>query len=124
MAKSGGMGGMGGGMGGMGGFNLGDMGGLLKQAQDMQKKMAKVQEELKERVVEAASGGGMVKAQANGKKEILSIKISKEVVDPNDLGMLEDLVVAAVNQALKKANELHEKELGKVTGGLNLPGMM
>ena len=123
MAKGGGAGGgMGGGMGGLP-FNLGDMGGILKQAQEMQRKMARVQEELKERVVEAAAGGGMVTAQANGQQELLSVKISKEVVDPNDLAMLEDLVVAAVNGALKKAKELHEKELGKVTGGLNLPGL-
>src|SRR5688572_16632758 len=119
----------GGGAGGPGGlpFNLGDMGGILKQAQDMQRKMAKITEELKERVVEASSGGGMVTAQASGAKELVGIKISKECVDPNDLGMLEDLVVAAVNQALKKANELHEKDMAKVTGGLGggmgLPGM-
>lgn len=117
MAK-GGPGGAGG-----GGFNLGGMGDILKQAQDMQKRMAKAQEDLKERVVEASAGGGMVTAQANGRQELLTVKISKEVVDPNDLGMLEDLVVAAVNQALKKARELHEKELGKITGGLNIPGM-
>lgn len=110
--------------GGGGGFNMGGMGDILKQAQDMQKRMAKVQEDLKERVVEASSGGGMVTAQANGRQELMSIKISKECVDPNDLAMLEDLVVAAVNQAMKKAKELHEKELGKITGGLNLPGMM
>jgi DNA-binding YbaB/EbfC family protein len=107
-----------------GGFNFGGMGDILKQAQDMQKRMAKVQEELKERVVEASAGGGMVTAQANGQQELMAIKISKDCVDPNDLGMLEDLVIAAVNQALKKAKELHEKELGKITGGLNLPGLM
>jgi DNA-binding YbaB/EbfC family protein len=116
MAKSG--------MGGAGGFNLGGMGDILKQAQDMQRRMQKVQEELKERVVEFAAGGGMVSAQANGAQELLSVKISKDVVDPNDIGMLEDLVVAAVNGVLKKANELNQKELGKVTGGLNIPGLM
>ena len=111
-------------MKGGGGFNpMGGMGDILKQAQDMQKKMAKVQEELKERVVEFASGGGMVTAQANGAQELVSIKIKKDVVDPSDVGMLEDLVVAAVNGALKKAHELHQKELGKVTGGLNIPGL-
>ncbi len=109
---------------GGGGFNLGGMGDILRQAQDMQKKMAKVQEELKERVVEFASGGGMVTAQANGAQELVAVKISKDVVDPGDIGMLEDLVVAAVNGALKKAHELHQKEIGKVTGGLNIPGLM
>jgi DNA-binding YbaB/EbfC family protein len=109
---------------GAGGFNLGDMGGILKQAQEMQRKMAKAQEDLKERVVEGSAGGGMVTAQANGQQELLTVRISKEVVDPNDLGMLEDLVVAAVNQALKKAKDLHERELGKITGGLNLPGLV
>lgn len=117
MAKSGG--------GGMpGGF---DLSGMMKTAQDMQQKMKKVTEELKERVVEASSGGGMVTAQATGAKELVGLKISKDCVDVNDLGMLEDLVIAAVNQAMKKANELHEKELAKVTGGLGglggLPGM-
>ncbi len=106
-----------------GGFNLGDIGGLLKQAQEMQRRMARVQEELKERVVEFAAGGGMVVAQANGQLEIVAIKIAKEVVDPNDVGMLEDLVAAAVNGALKKANELHQREIAKVTGGLGLPGL-
>lgn len=113
----------GGGAGGASGFNLGGMGDILKQAQEMQRRMAKAEEDLKERVVEASAGGGMVTAQANGKQELLTLRISKEVVDPNDLGMLEDLVVAAVNQALKKAKELHEKELGKITGGLSLPGL-
>lgn len=109
---------------GAGGFNLGGMGDILKQAQDMQRRMAKVQEELKERVVEFAAGGGMVTAQANGAQELLLLKISKEVVDPNDVGMLEDLVVAAVNGVMKKASELNSKELGKITGGLNIPGIM
>jgi hypothetical protein len=107
-----------------GGFDLSNLGGILKQAQDMQKKMASVQKDLKDRVVEGTAGGGMVTASANGQQELLAVKISKDVVDPNDVGMLEDLIVAAVNQALKKAKELHEKELGKVTGGLNLPGLM
>ncbi|MHC4831868.1 MAG: YbaB/EbfC family nucleoid-associated protein [Planctomycetota bacterium] len=108
----------------MQGFDLGDMGGIFKQAQDMQKKMKGIQRELKERVVEASAGGGLVTAQANGAQELVTIKISKEVVDPEDIEMLEDLVVAAVNQSLKKASELREREMGKVTGGLNLPGLM
>ena len=110
--------------GGGGGFSLGGMGDMLRQAQDMQRKMAKVQEEMKERVVEFGAGGGMVTAQANGAQELLSVKISKECVDPNDVGMLEDLVVAAVNGALKKAAELNQKEMSKITGGLNIPGLM
>ncbi len=107
--------------GGFGG--LGDMGAILRQAQEMQRKMQKVEEDLKERVVEGSSGGGMVTAQANGKQEVLALKISKDVVDPNDVAMLEDLVIAAVNQALKKSQELMKKEMGKVTGGLGLPGL-
>jgi hypothetical protein len=99
------------------------MGGLLRTAQDMQKKMAKVQEDLKERVVEGSAGGGMVTAQANGRQELLVVKISKDVVDPTDISMLEDLVVAAVNQALKKSQELMQKEMAKVTGGLSMPGL-
>jgi len=106
-----------------GGFNLGGMGDILKQAQDLQKRMLKLQDEMKERVVEGSAGGGMVTAQVNGRQELLSVKISKEVVDPNDVSMLEDLVVAAVNQGLKKAAELSKKELGKLTGGMPVPGL-
>jgi hypothetical protein len=104
-------------------FNLGDMGGIIKQAQEMQKRMQKMKKELKDRVVEAGSGGGMVTAFANGAREIVKLKISKEVVDPGDVEMLEDLVVAACNAALKKAEELNQQELQKVTGGLNVPGL-
>jgi hypothetical protein len=109
---------------GPGGFNLGDLGGLFKQAQDMQRRILKIQEELKERVVEFAAGGGMVSAQANGEGELVALKVQKDVVDPSDVGMLEDLVVAAVNGALKKAKELRDREMAKITGGLGgLPGM-
>lgn len=94
-----------------------------KQAQVMQKKMEEMQRELKERVVEASSGGGMVTAQMNGRQELLSVKIDPEVVDPKDVEMLEDLVVAAVNQATKKSQELYEQEMAKLTGGLNIPGL-
>ncbi len=94
-----------------------------KQAQAMQKKMEQMQHELKERVVEASSGGGMVTAKMNGRQELLSVKIDPEVVDPNDVEMLEDLVVAAVNQAAKKSQELYEQEMAKLTGGLNIPGL-
>lgn len=99
------------------------MGNILKQAQQMQKKMAKIQEDLKERVVDATAGGNMVKALVNGNKELLKVEIDPEVLDPDDVEMLEDLVVAAVNQAMKKAEELREKEMNKATGGMmgNLP---
>ena len=108
---------------GFGGGGLGDLGGLMKQAQKMQKEMARIQEELKERVVEANAGGGMVKVAVNGAQEIVSIKIDPEVIDPDDKEMLEDLILAAVTQGLKKAKELAEEEMSKVTGGLKLPGL-
>lgn len=94
-----------------------------KQAQKMQKRMEELQQELKERVVEASSGGGMVTVHMNGRQELLNIKIDPEVVDPKEKDMLEDLVVAAVNQAIKKSQQLYEEELGKLTGGLSLPGL-
>lgn len=94
-----------------------------KQAQVMQKKMEEMQRELKERVVEASSGGGMVTAKMNGRQELLAVQIDPEVVDPKDVEMLEDLVVAAVNQASKKSQELYEQEMAKLTGGLNIPGL-
>jgi DNA-binding YbaB/EbfC family protein len=107
----------------MKGFDMGALGDIVKQAQGMQSRMKKLKNELKERVVEASAGGGMVKAQANGARELLAVKIQKDVVDPDDVEMLEDLVTAAVNEALKKAEKMHEDEMSKVTGGLNLPGM-
>jgi hypothetical protein len=97
---------------------------MMKQAQKMQAKIMKIQEEMGERSVEAASGGGMVTVTANGKQEILSIRIEPEVVDPEDVEMLQDLVAAAVNEALKKAQEMMAEEMAKVTGGMNLPGLM
>ena len=99
------------------------LGNLMKQAQMMQEKMQKVQEEAAAKTVEASAGGGMVTVTANGKMEILSIKIEKEAVDPNDVEMLQDLVAAAVNEALRKAQDMMNEEMGKVTGGLGLPGM-
>ncbi|MDQ1271599.1 MAG: nucleoid-associated protein EbfC [Planctomycetota bacterium] len=94
-----------------------------KQAQKMQKQMEELQNDLKERVVEASSGGGMVTVHMNGKQDILSIKIDPEVVDPKDVQMLEDLILSAVSQALKKSQELYQSEMGKVSGGINVPGM-
>lgn len=101
------------------------MGNLLKQAQKAQAQIARIQEELATRTVEASSGGGMVIVQANGRGEILSIKIEKEVIDPTDPDMLQDLIVAAVNEALRKAQEMMQEEMGKLTQGLgiNIPGL-
>jgi len=101
----------------------GNMGGMMKQAQEFQKKMAQVQDDLRTRVVEGAAGGGMVKAQVNGKLELVAIKIDPEVVDPEDTDMLQDLIIAAVAQGTKKAQELAEQEMAKVTGGLSIPGL-
>ncbi len=104
--------------------NLGDMmKQMQKQAVNMQKKMEEVQQDLKERVIDATSGGGMVTVHVNGKQEILSIKIDPEVIDPKDPQMLEDLILAAVSQAMKKAQEMYKDEMGKLTGGINIPGL-
>ena len=102
---------------------MGDMAGMLRQAQKMQKDMARIQEELKERVVEGTSGGGAVKAFVNGQQELLSLKIDPAAVDPKDLSMLEDLVTAAVQNGLKASRELMQAEMQKATGGLGLPGL-
>ena len=106
-----------------GGMPGGNMGNMMKQVQKMQKQMAEMQKDLEEKEVEATAGGGAVKAIVNGKKELLKIVIDKEVVDPDDVEMLQDLILAAVNEAIKTAEEMMEKEMSKVTGGLNLPGM-
>ena len=96
---------------------------MMRQAQLLQKKMAKLQEELAAKEIEASVGGGMVKAIANGKPEIVSVTIEKEVVDPEDVEMLQDLVVSAVNEALTRAKEMSDAEMGRLTGGLKMPGM-
>lgn len=100
-----------------------NMAGMLKQVQKMQENMAKAQEELQKMTVEGSSGGGMVTVTANGKQEILTIKIDPEVVNKDDIEMLEDLIVAAVNQAIERANEMANEHMGKSAGGLlsNLP---
>lgn len=103
---------------------LGDFAGLLKQAQMMQREMARVQEALKERVVEGSAGGGMVSVHVNGGLEVLSVKIHPDVIDKDDKEMLEDLVLAAVKQGVDLARELAKSELGKLTGGLSLPGII
>ncbi len=100
------------------GNKLGD---LMKQAQKLQSQIQKVQEELAETTVEATSGGGMVTVVANGKQEIVSIKIDPEVVNKDDVEMLEDLIVAAVNEARRRAQKLMMNEISKITGGLGIP---
>jgi DNA-binding YbaB/EbfC family protein len=102
---------------------FGDMGSLLKQAQQMQKRMADLDKDLAERILEGSAGGGVIKVFVNGLSEVQAIKIQKSAVDPDDVESLEDLVTAAIRQALGAAKELHKKEMAKVTGGLNLPGM-
>jgi DNA-binding YbaB/EbfC family protein len=97
---------------------------LMKQAQQMQNKMAKMQEEMALKTIEASAGGGMVKVVANGKQEIVSIRIEKEVVDPEDIEMLQDLILAAVNEALAQSQKMVSSEMSKLTGGLNIPGLM
>lgn len=100
-----------------------DMRVLMKQAQQMQARMAETQAKLQEETAEASSGGGMVTVVANGKGELLSVKIKKDVVDPEDVEILEDLVLGAANEALRKTRDRLAEEMGKVTGGMNLPGM-
>lgn len=103
--------------------NFGNMGGMMKQAQQLQKKMLKMQDELATKTVEATAGGGMVKVVANGGQKIESISLEKEVVDPEDIEMLQDLILAAVNDALAKSQEMVSSEMGKLTGGFNIPGL-
>ncbi len=99
-------------------------GNLMRQAQQLHAKMLKVQEEMAGRTAEASAGGGMVTAVANGRQELVSIKIEKEVINPEDVEMLQDLIVAAVNAALKNAQEMLSEEMKKLTGGVSIPGMM
>jgi len=100
-----------------------NMGNLMKQAQQFQAKMAKMQEELGEKTIEASAGGGMVTVVANGRQEIISISIETEVIDPEDAEMLQDLILAAVNDALSRAKNMMNEEMGKLTQGLNLPNV-
>ena len=104
----------------MGGGNMQQ---LARQAQKLQQQLAKKQEEIEAREFEATAGGGMATAKVNGKKELLSLTIKPEAVDPDDVEMLQDLVVAAVNEALRAAGDAMEQELGKMTGGLSMPGL-
>ena len=100
-----------------------NMGNVLAQAQKMQEEMAKAQEALAEKEVAASVGGGVVNVRVNGKKELLEVKIAPDAVDPDDVEMLEDLLVAAVNEAMRKADEMTNDEMGKITGGLSIPGL-
>lgn len=102
---------------------MGNMGNMMKQVQKMQADMARMQEEMKEKTVEATAGGGAIRVVVTGGKELKEIKINPEVVDPEDTEMLEDLMLACINEALRKADELASKEMGKITGGLNIPGL-
>jgi hypothetical protein len=100
------------------------MGDMMKQAQKLQARMLKIQEELAEKTVESAAGGGMIKVVANGRQQLVSIRIEKEVVNPEDVEMLQDLILAAVNDALTKSQEMVAAEMGKLTGGLSIPGLL
>ena len=109
-----------------GGFRPGMGGGMqnmMQQAQRMQANIARVQEELEEKEVEASAGGGVVSAVVSGKKVLKNLTIAQEVVDPDDIEMLQDLIIAAVNEAMAKADQLYEEEMAKVTGGMNLGGL-
>ena len=97
-------------------------GDTMRQAKVLQEKMARIQEELGDKIVESSVGGGMVVARANGRQELLSIALEPEVVDPDDVDMLQDLIVAAVNDVLKRSQEMAAEEMGKLTGGLKMPG--
>ena len=101
-----------------GGGMPGNMGNLMKQAQKMQRQMEEAQKELEEKEVTAAAGGGAVEVTVSGKKEITKVKLSEEVVDPDDIEMLEDLIVAATNEALRQADEANTELMSKMTGGL------
>jgi len=101
-----------------------DVGKLMKQAKKMQQEMVKIQEELAGERIEASAGGGAVKVVANGKQELLEVKIDPEVVDSDDVGMLQDLVLAAANEALQQSRDLAAQRLNSVTGGMGIPGLM
>jgi len=102
---------------------MANMNNLLKQAQQMQQKIAVLQKELEARELDTSSGGGAIKIKINGKQEVLDVKIDRECVDPNDVSTLEELVKTAVNQAVKESQDMVSKAMSKVTGGLNIPGM-
>lgn len=109
--------------GGFPGGGMGNMNNLMKQAKKMQDQMAKMQEELELRMVEASAGGGVVTVVASGKKDIVELVIKPEAVDPEDVEMLQDLIIAAVNEALRKADDMVQGEMAKITGGMGMPGL-
>ena len=100
------------------------LGNILKQAQQMHAKISQLQEEMAGKSVEATSGGGMVKIVMNGRQEVLSIRIDPEVVNREEIEMLQDLIAAAVNEAIRKSQEMMQEEMKKITGGLNIPGLL
>ena len=109
--------------GGFPGMGMGNMQQLAMKAQKLQQQMTEKQAELEERTYESSAGGGMVTVKVSGKKELLSIEIKPEAVDPEDVEMLQDMILAAVNEAIKQADETTEAEMGKLTGGLGIPGL-
>ena len=118
-----GEGGSGSGSGGQGGGGFGGLGDLLQQASRIKERISEMQQELASRKVEGSSGGGMVTATVNGKGELLAVKLEKSVVDPNDVEMLQDLIVAAVNDAGRRSRDAAQEEMSKLTGGIKIPGI-
>jgi len=104
-------------------MSRGGIGNIMKQAQQMQRRMAELQEELGKKQVEASAGGGMVTAVVSGKQQLLDLKIDPTAVDPEDVEMLQDLVTAAVNEAIKQSQQMASEEMSKITGGMNIPGL-
>jgi hypothetical protein len=102
---------------------FGDLKKLMEQAGKMQSSLKQIQEEMKDRIVEGSAGGGMVTAKVNGRQELLELKIDPEVVDPGDVELLEDLIKAAIGQAMKKSREMLEEEVGRLAGGLPIQGL-
>lgn len=109
-----------------GGFRGGapSMNNMMKQVKKMQEQMEKAQSEIEEKEFSSSAGGGVVEATVNGKKEVISVKINPDVVDPEDVEMLEDLIMVAINDAMTKAANYNEETMGKLTGGINIPGLM
>lgn len=106
-----------------GGGMPGNMNSMIKQAQKMQQDMLKAQQEIEDKEIEATAGGGAVTVKVSGKKELLSIKIDPDVIDADDIEILEDLIIAAVNEGMRKAEEISAEQMGKITGGMNIPGL-
>ena len=104
-------------------MSRGGIGNIMKQAQQMQRRMGELQEELEKKQIEASSGGGMVTAVVSGKQQLLELRIDPAAVDPDDVEMLQDLVTAAVNEALKQSQKMASEEMSKLTGGMNIPGL-